>query len=268
MGLSLLPRLARNFEHRVTDTEVEKLRDGSSVTPPAAPSGSSPTNPAAAPKHPVRVDPTCQRPPCTGAWGYWPTAARWRSRASSGRREAVERLCRLRRERGVTGADTAAPVPAEGNRQVFAVAMATLPAEFIAHLDRPGADPAADLVGCRRHPMWLSRDELTSLIGEMRDVLVRRITNEPLPERSRYLISPAPFPFPRRGVPRREQRGTRQALRMRAGGMRSAATADPRGPGGPRAPSAAGPAPARPRRNRRPRSAAVRADHRRPPRVG
>ncbi|MFI1786470.1 hypothetical protein [Streptomyces rubiginosohelvolus] len=207
MSLSLLPRLAREFEHRVTDTEVEKWRDGSSVTPPAAPSGSSPTNPAAAPKHPVRVDATCQRPPCTGTWGYCPTAARWRSRTSSGRREAVERLYRLRRERTVIGAITAAPVPTEGHRQVFAVAMATLLAEFIAHLDRPGADPAADLVGCRRHPMRLSRDELTSLIGEMRDVLVRRITNEPSPERSRYLISPAPFPAEESPVANSEGQG-------------------------------------------------------------
>lgn len=104
-------------------------------------------------------------------------------------------------------ADTAAPVPAERHRQVFAVAMATLLAEFIAHLDRPGAGPAADLVGCRRHPMWLSRDELTSLIGEMRDVLVRRITNEPSPERSRCLISPAPFPAEESPVANSEGQG-------------------------------------------------------------
>ncbi|MGW7261041.1 hypothetical protein [Streptomyces sp. NPDC054834] len=32
------------------------------------------------------------------------------------------------------------------------------------------------------------------MIGEMRDVLMRRITNEPSPERTRYLISPILFP--------------------------------------------------------------------------
>ncbi|MEU5212859.1 helix-turn-helix domain-containing protein [Streptomyces sp. NPDC020742] len=109
-------------------------------------------------------------------------------------RGAVERRYRLRRERAVIDSDAAASVPVEDHRQVFAVAMATLLAEFNAYLDRPGAAPAADLVGYRQHAMWLSRDELTALIGEMRDALVRRITNEPSPERTRYLISPILFP--------------------------------------------------------------------------
>ncbi|GES33658.1 hypothetical protein AB0G60_26815 [Streptomyces angustmyceticus] len=36
---------------------------------------------------------------------------------------------------------------------MFAVAMATLLAEFNTYLDRPGAGPAADLVGYRQHAM-------------------------------------------------------------------------------------------------------------------
>ncbi|MEV0375446.1 hypothetical protein AB0I10_37770 [Streptomyces sp. NPDC050636] len=72
--------------------------------------------------------------------------------------------------------------------------MATLLAEFNAYLDRPGAAPAADLVGYRQHAMWLTRDELTALIGEMRDVLIRWLANEPSPERTRYLVSPILFP--------------------------------------------------------------------------
>ncbi|WP_327354697.1 helix-turn-helix domain-containing protein [Streptomyces sp. NBC_01304] len=109
-------------------------------------------------------------------------------------RGAVERRYRLRRERAVIDADAAASVSVEGHRQVFAVAMATLLAEFNAYLDRPDADPAADLVGYRQHAMWLSPDELGELIGELRDVLVRRIGQEPSPERTRYLISPILFP--------------------------------------------------------------------------
>ncbi|TJZ56801.1 ArsR family transcriptional regulator [Streptomyces piniterrae] len=109
-------------------------------------------------------------------------------------RGAVERRYRLSRERAMIDADTAAAVSNEDHRRVFAVAMATLLAEFNAYLDRPGAAPAADLVGYRQHAMWLSRDELSSLIDEMRDVLVRRIANDPSPERTRYLISPILFP--------------------------------------------------------------------------
>ncbi|MFI0259594.1 helix-turn-helix domain-containing protein [Streptomyces sp. NPDC017056] len=109
-------------------------------------------------------------------------------------RGAVERHYRLRRERAVVDASAAASVPPEEHRRVFAVAMAALLAEFNAYLDRPGADPAADLVGYRQHAMWLSPDELAALIGELRDVLVRRITNEPSPGRARYLVSPILFP--------------------------------------------------------------------------
>ncbi|MEU9497781.1 helix-turn-helix domain-containing protein [Streptomyces sp. NPDC048196] len=109
-------------------------------------------------------------------------------------RGTVERRYRLRRERAAIDADTAASVTVEDHRQVFAVAMATLLSEFNAYLDRPGAAPAADLVGYRQHAMWLSRDELAEMIGEMRDVLVRRITNEPSPQRTRYLVSPIMFP--------------------------------------------------------------------------
>ncbi|MFI2264343.1 hypothetical protein [Streptomyces tubercidicus] len=62
-------------------------------------------------------------------------------------RGAVERRYRLRRERAVIDADTAASVSVADHRRVFAVAMATLLAEFNAYLDREGADPTADLVG-------------------------------------------------------------------------------------------------------------------------
>ncbi|MGW9174413.1 helix-turn-helix domain-containing protein [Streptomyces decoyicus] len=109
-------------------------------------------------------------------------------------RGAVERRYRLRRERSVIDADTAASVSVEDHRRVFAVAMATLLAEFNAYLDRDGADPAADLVGYRQHALWLSSDELAELIGEMRAVLVSRMGNEPSPERTRHLLSPILFP--------------------------------------------------------------------------
>src|SRR2546421_9479991 len=60
-------------------------------------------------------------------------------------RGAVERRYRLRRERAIIDAETAASTSREDHRRVFAVAMATLLAEFNAYLDRDDADPAADL---------------------------------------------------------------------------------------------------------------------------
>jgi DNA-binding transcriptional ArsR family regulator len=107
---------------------------------------------------------------------------------------AVERSYRLRRERAVVDASTAESTTVEEHRQVFAVAMAILMAEFNGYLDRDGADPGNDLVGYRQHALWLSRGELEGLIGDLRSAILARIGNEAAPERSQYLLSPILFP--------------------------------------------------------------------------
>ena len=108
-------------------------------------------------------------------------------------RGAVERRYRLHRERAVIDAETAASATAEDHRRVFAVAMATLLAEFNAYLDRD-PDPVADLVGYRQHAIWLSEDEREELIGQLREVIVAKMRNGPGPGRTRHLISPILFP--------------------------------------------------------------------------
>lgn len=110
-------------------------------------------------------------------------------------RGAVERRYRLHRERAVIDADTAASVSPEDHRQVFAIAMATLISEFNAYLDREHADPAADLVGYRQHAVWLTRQELVDLIGELRAVIAPRLAGPPTPDRTPYLLSPILFPI-------------------------------------------------------------------------
>ncbi|MGW1377541.1 helix-turn-helix domain-containing protein [Streptomyces sp. NPDC002446] len=109
-------------------------------------------------------------------------------------RGAVERRYRLHRARAVIDADTAASVSPADHRRAFAVAMATLLAEFNAYLDRDGADPTADDVGYRQHAVWLTEDERAEMIGELRSVLLPRMGNEPSPERTRHLLSPILFP--------------------------------------------------------------------------
>ncbi|MCO6004389.1 helix-turn-helix domain-containing protein [Actinoallomurus purpureus] len=109
-------------------------------------------------------------------------------------RGAVERRYRLCRARAVIDAETAASVSPEDHRRVFAVAMATLLAEFNAYLDRDHADPVADAVGYRQHAIWLSPDERAEMIGELRDVIVSRMAHEPSPDRVRHLLSPILFP--------------------------------------------------------------------------
>lgn len=109
-------------------------------------------------------------------------------------RGAVERRYRLLRERAVIDAATAASLSAEDYRRAFAVAMATLTAEFNAYTDREDADPVADMVGFRQHALWLDPDELRSLIDELRAVIVPRLALGPAPGRTRHLLSPVLFP--------------------------------------------------------------------------
>ncbi|MCM2424757.1 helix-turn-helix domain-containing protein [Streptomyces sp. RKAG337] len=110
-------------------------------------------------------------------------------------RGAVERTYRLHRERAVIGAEAAASVSVDDHRRAFAVAMATLIAEFNAYLDRDHADPAADSVGYRQHALWLSQDELAEMIGGMRAAIVAQLGNEPSPDRTQHLLSPVLFPI-------------------------------------------------------------------------
>jgi hypothetical protein len=110
-------------------------------------------------------------------------------------RGAVERRYRLRQERAVVDADTFGSLSLDDHRRGFAVAMAALLAEFNAYLDRDGADPAADLVGYRQHAVWLSRDELLELIGELRRAIAPQLANHPTPDRAQYLLSPILFPM-------------------------------------------------------------------------
>ncbi|MEV3926852.1 helix-turn-helix domain-containing protein [Actinomadura coerulea] len=111
-----------------------------------------------------------------------------------GVRGSVERTYRLHRDRALIDSAAVAEMSPEDYRRGFAVAVATLLAEFNAYLDRQGADPTADLVGFRQHALWLSRGELIEMIEEMRDVIAARMDHAPSPERTRHLLSPILFP--------------------------------------------------------------------------
>ena len=109
-------------------------------------------------------------------------------------RGAVERHYRLRRERASIDPATAASLSPGDHRRAFAVAVATLVAEFNAYLDRENADPAGDPVGYQQHAIWLDGDELTAMVGELRAAILPRLANPPAPGRTRYLLSPILFP--------------------------------------------------------------------------
>lgn len=110
-------------------------------------------------------------------------------------RGAVERRYRLRRDRAVIDEQTAAAASPDDYRRAFAAAVAALLSEFDAYLDRDGADPPADLVGFRQHALWLSPDELTSLIEDLRAAIVPHLAHDAAPDRAQYLLSPIMFPI-------------------------------------------------------------------------
>jgi DNA-binding transcriptional ArsR family regulator len=123
---------------------------------------------------------------------------------------AVERRYRMRRDRAVIDQDAAASMSLEDHRRGFAAAMAALLAEFNAYLDREHANPAADSVGYRQIPLWLSQDELSEVVGQVRDVIMSRVGSEPAPGRRLYLLSPILFPIgdePQRGTGGQAGRG-------------------------------------------------------------
>jgi Helix-turn-helix domain len=112
-------------------------------------------------------------------------------------RGAVERHYRLRRDRATITPDAGATMSLEDHRQAFAAAMAALLAEFDAYLSRPGATPAADLIGYRQGIIWLSPDELQETIQQIQSVLAARSANTPTPGRHPRLLSMIQFPTDR-----------------------------------------------------------------------
>lgn len=71
--------------------------------------------------------------------------------------------------------------------------MAVLLAELNAYLERDGADPVHDDVGCRQG-IWLTPAERAAMISELREVFLSRWTNSPTPERAPHLMSAIFFP--------------------------------------------------------------------------
>ncbi|MFC3994904.1 hypothetical protein ACFOVU_03200 [Nocardiopsis sediminis] len=56
----------------------------------------------------------------------------------------------------------------------------------------------ASSAGYLQIPLWLSRDELSELVAEMRAVIASRMDNEPAPDRRLHLLSPILFPIEER----------------------------------------------------------------------
>jgi hypothetical protein len=66
-------------------------------------------------------------------------------------------------------------------------------------LSQPTCSAGEGAAARSRGENWLSRGELEEMIGELRRVLLPRLTNQPAPDRAQYLLSPILFPVEQPG---------------------------------------------------------------------
>jgi len=129
-------------------------------------------------------------------------------------RGAVERRYRLREERARVGAEVGKEMSREDHRRAFGGAMAALIAEFNAYIGRKDAKPFDDMVGYRQGTVWLTQDEIATLIREIGGALVARMANAPGSGRRPYMLSTIFFPLDDRATPaRRPNRATSRKRR-------------------------------------------------------
>ena len=109
-------------------------------------------------------------------------------------RGAVERTYRLRTGAAHIDADEARQMTVEEHRQVFLTFAVGLLADFDRYLDRGDVDMARDLAGFTRNAMYLTDEEMSEVVDELRALLQPRIALPPAPGRTRRLLATVLLP--------------------------------------------------------------------------
>ena len=104
-------------------------------------------------------------------------------------RGGIERTYQVVEAAVSLGADDLAEAGAEDHFRYFVTFVGTLLSDYAGYLERDSLDLAADRVGYRQVPLWLTDEEFDELSQELGDALKQRLSNEPGPERRRRLIS-------------------------------------------------------------------------------
>ncbi len=116
-------------------------------------------------------------------------------------RGAVERTYRVVTETVSLGADDLVGVDADDHFRYFATFVGTLLSDYASYLQTDRIDLAADRVGFRQVPLWLSDEELDELVEELGSVLESRLDRLPGNGRRRRLISTVVMPDDRSNAP-------------------------------------------------------------------
>jgi hypothetical protein len=121
-------------------------------------------------------------------------------------RGTVERSYRVRPEQALIDPAARAAMSREDHRRAFTAFSASLLADFDHYLGHDGADPTSDGVVYQQAPLWLTNEESTALVEEIRAAVTARIGNDRGGDRTRRFISlvvvpdePEPEPNPDTG---------------------------------------------------------------------
>jgi DNA-binding transcriptional ArsR family regulator len=131
-------------------------------------------------------------------------------------RGTVERTYRVVESAVALSAEDLADAGNDDHFRYFATFVGTLLADYSSYLETDTIDLAADRVGYRQIPLWLSDDELDDFTTELRALLQERLDNQPSPQRRRRLLTTIIMPDDHR-LPERERQACWSAL---AGALR------------------------------------------------
>lgn len=109
-------------------------------------------------------------------------------------RGAVERTYRLRTGAAHVDAEEARQMTVEEHRRVFLTFAVGLLADFDRYLDRGDVDMARDHAGFTQTAMYLTDEEMSEVVDELRAVLHPRIALPPAPGRTRRLLTTVLLP--------------------------------------------------------------------------
>lgn len=109
-------------------------------------------------------------------------------------RGAAERSYRLVVEAARVAPADAATMTAEEHGRAFTAFVASLLADFGRWLDRGDVDAGRDGVGYSQAALWLDDEEFAEFLAEVRELVGRRMANQPEGERRRRLLSTVLLP--------------------------------------------------------------------------
>ena len=109
-------------------------------------------------------------------------------------RGVVERTYAVVSEAVSLGQEDLGDATADDHFRYFGVFVATLLADFAAYLETGDRDLAADRVGYRQVPLWLTDDEFDQMVEEMGRAVQTRLDNQPSAGRRRRLLTTIVMP--------------------------------------------------------------------------